>query len=284
MTRPGSEVERGRRLAEVWRASAPSNEEIERLRARIAARPARRRRSRTKMLVVALVQGFMLGGATLATAAWIAGRTAPLFEPETVQSSEKHEALAAKERHRGRPPRASRLDEEVSGEVPHAAFGEVGNGAAATAGFPAGSPDREGRTMRTEPTKAVAARPATAHERAHATPEREGARERTQAQPESVAAGPDEDAEPAPIAPDGPWGRVARALSAGDWQRADAALVELARVADPATRDAADLARAELWIAHGRGGAFRANVERLARAGYTPLIRKRALRLLDRLP
>jgi hypothetical protein len=172
----------------------------------------------------------------------------------------------------------------VTGEVPHAAFGEVGNGAAATAGFSAGSPGADGAATRTGRTRTGAAGSAPAHDRAPAMPERQDALEPTRAQPDSVPAGPDEEAELTRTASDGPWGRVARALSAGDWQRADAALVELARAAEPATRDAADLARAELWIAHGRGGAFRADVERLARAGYTPLIRKRAARLLDRLP
>src|SRR5262249_29664095 len=76
----------------------------------------------------------------------------------------------------------------------------------------------------------------------------------------------------------GPWARVARALSASDWIRADEALAELSATSDPATRDAAELARAELWIAHGRGAALRTSVERLSAFGATPLIRRRAAR------
>jgi len=275
MTRPGTEVERGRRLAEVWRASAPSNEEIERLRERIAARPARRRRSRLKALIVALVQGFMLGGATLATAAWLAGRAVPLLDQRTEQAGVEVETKTVGARHAKRLPRPAATDDAVAGEVPHAAFAEVAGETAAASEGAATEATRSG------PAPSVVAplrgRPAREQERRES-------REPATAPAKSEPAAPDEETEPAHMAPDGPWGRVARALSAGDWQRADAALISLASAADPATRDAADLARAELWIAHGRGGAFRANVERLASAGYTPLIRKRAAKLLERIP
>jgi hypothetical protein len=280
MTRPGLEAQRGR-LAEVWRASAPSNEEIERLRARIATHPARRRPSRKKLLVVALVQGFMMGGATLAAAAWIAGRTLPLFEHPTVQAgAAEHGSRATKTLHAKQSSRAGATDGETAAVVPHAAFGDV----AEPAGPPADSPPAEGEAKRAVPAEAVATGSAPLHARATTSRDRVQANERTTLRAESEPEGPVAEAEPARIASDGPWGRVARALSASDWQRADAALVELARAADPATRDAADLARAELWIAHGHGDAFRPNVERLARDGYTPLIRRRAARLLDRLP
>src|SRR5262249_46815744 len=105
--------------------------------------------------------------------------------------------------------------------------------------------------------------------------------------PHESAPSPDDAArvDSSPLPADGPWSRVAQALSASDWQGADRSLVELSTSSgDPATRDAAELVRAELRIAHGQGAALRASVERLALHGATPLIRKRATLLLDKIP
>jgi uncharacterized protein HemY len=79
------------------------------------------------------------------------------------------------------------------------------------------------------------------------------------------------------------WTHVAEALAAKDYDRAEAALKGLAESGDPATRDAASLSRAELWIARGSGRAARPDVERLSREGRTPLIRRRAAELLLRI-
>jgi hypothetical protein len=79
------------------------------------------------------------------------------------------------------------------------------------------------------------------------------------------------------------WTHVAEALAAKDYDRAEAALKSLAESGDPATRDAASLSRAELWIARGFGRAARPDVERLSREGRTPLIRRRAAELLSRI-
>jgi hypothetical protein len=79
------------------------------------------------------------------------------------------------------------------------------------------------------------------------------------------------------------WERAAKALEARDWRGADQALDDLDSNGDAHTRDAAALARAQLWITQGRGAEARATLERLAERGHTPLIRRRAAALLKEL-
>jgi hypothetical protein len=76
------------------------------------------------------------------------------------------------------------------------------------------------------------------------------------------------------------WARAAVALREDDFGGADRAFEELCRSPDPATRDAARLARAQLWISHGREAAVRPILEQLAQSGATPLIRQRAAEAL----
>ena len=78
----------------------------------------------------------------------------------------------------------------------------------------------------------------------------------------------------------GAWARVAQALRDHDSAKAEKALDELARSTDQKTRDAAELARAQLRVAEGRGTA-RGTLERLAASGATPAIRRRASELLE---
>jgi hypothetical protein len=260
MTRQQIEAEQKRRLAEQWRASTPSNDEVDRARARLAFRGARRARSPFKMLIVALVQGFLLGGATLAAAAWFTGRGWPLFEHRAATVTPPAEHAPMTRAHRsGAPTAVVEVHEQEDAPGAIAAYPPAETSEAAARPGAAVSP----RTRSAAPSE---------HDEVLAK------------EPEPAPVHPDEAAEAPPAPPDGPWTRVARALSASDWQQADAALVELMSTADPATRDAAELARAELFIAHGRGDALRPSVERLAHSGYSPLIRKRATRLLERLP
>ncbi len=74
----------------------------------------------------------------------------------------------------------------------------------------------------------------------------------------------------------GSWEAVAAALRAGDQATAERALDRLAALDDARTRDAARLARAQLWLAHGRLGAAREELEDLAATGATTTIRARA--------
>jgi len=259
MTGAESELTRRRRLSDVWRASAPTREEIAELRARIERRPRRARRSRGKVIAVAVVQGLFFGGATLAAAAWIAGRALP-------RTPVGHAALVvpatARPAWHPRPDATARPEQLPPAEpMPAAAFEDVTAVVRPPSG--AGTTRAEGRSL--EKARARVAEP----------------RSTTPApSPSSAAAAP---ASLSPAIQDGPWTRVAQALSAGDWVAADRALGELAASADPSTRDAAELTRAELSIAHGQGNALSPVVERLARSGATPLIRERAEALLERL-
>ncbi len=76
------------------------------------------------------------------------------------------------------------------------------------------------------------------------------------------------------------WARAAEALRKDDFDGADRAFNELCGAPDAATRDAARLARAQLWIAHGRGAAVRPVLQNLATTGATALVRERAAEFL----
>jgi hypothetical protein len=78
------------------------------------------------------------------------------------------------------------------------------------------------------------------------------------------------------------WARAAAALREDDFDAADRAFDELGHTSEPATRDAARLARAQLWISRGRGAAVRPVLEQLAQSGATPLVRQRAAEFLNR--
>lgn len=78
------------------------------------------------------------------------------------------------------------------------------------------------------------------------------------------------------------WERAAEALRRDDFADADQAFDQLGHDPDPATRDAARLARAQLWIAHGRADQVRPVLEDLAKSGATALVRQRAEEFLTR--
>ncbi|HMI83917.1 MAG TPA: hypothetical protein VK550_07470 [Polyangiaceae bacterium] len=78
------------------------------------------------------------------------------------------------------------------------------------------------------------------------------------------------------------WSRAAAALREDNFEVADRAFDELGHSSDPATRDAARLARAQLWISRGREVAVRPVLEQLAANGATALVRQRAAEFLNR--
>jgi hypothetical protein len=80
------------------------------------------------------------------------------------------------------------------------------------------------------------------------------------------------------------WVRAADAQRRDDFAGADGAYSELCESTDPGTRDAARLARAQLWIAHGRGDKVRPVLTDLAARGTTQLVRQTASECLSRLP
>ena len=76
------------------------------------------------------------------------------------------------------------------------------------------------------------------------------------------------------------WARAAEALRLNDFAAADRAFSDLGHAPDAATRDAARLARAQLWIAHGRAKEVTPVLQDLAATGATPLVRQRAAEFL----
>jgi hypothetical protein len=77
---------------------------------------------------------------------------------------------------------------------------------------------------------------------------------------------------------------AAAALRIGDAETAERAFGSLAESPDPRTRDAARLARAQLWLSRGRVAEARGELGSLARRGATSLVRARAAEALDDLP
>jgi hypothetical protein len=119
----------------------------------------------------------------------------------------------------------------------------------------------------------------------HSSPESKRNPARTVPQ-DDVAAWVDRVGQNAPLgamgSQDRGWARAAEALRRDDFAGADRAFAELATSPDAATRDASRLARAELWMAHGRGAEVRPVLEDLAHGGVTPLVRERAAECLAR--
>ncbi|HVU04057.1 MAG TPA: hypothetical protein VHE30_19995 [Polyangiaceae bacterium] len=246
------ERERLRRLVSVHRAAMPRDEEIHEARMRSLRRRVVTRGPGNKLLVAALVQGFVLGVVVLASAAFVAHRFETRHERRAILPAPVPVAATL--------PRAFHPAPRPSAAEPAPAPPPREPVTFEAAPVP---PRREPVTS--EATPGVVPSAAFVGREAPLEVRRGG---------EGSAAG-DSDA-------DGPWQRVSRALSHGEIAEADRHLVALARSSDGATRDAAELARAELWIAHGRAAEFRAVVQRLAEHGATALVRKRAAALLSR--
>jgi hypothetical protein len=79
---------------------------------------------------------------------------------------------------------------------------------------------------------------------------------------------------------DGAWSRAASAMRRGDDVAATAALSEISRSPDPAARDAARLAQAQLDLAAGRRAAAAPTLNELAQTGATAFVRQRAREIL----
>ena len=78
------------------------------------------------------------------------------------------------------------------------------------------------------------------------------------------------------------WARATEAMRRDDFTAADNAFGELCHSPDAITRDKARLARAQLWIAHGRGADVRSVLVDLAANGANDLVRERAAEFLRR--
>jgi hypothetical protein len=260
-------AERRRRMVEVYRADAPAESEALRARARLAGRVRRAPPPLARVWTLGLAQGFVAGLVTLAAASFVGAKVLPrltaFWSPDTAEArSPGAEPAAKKGPAKPAPPRDPPGTPAAFDSPPSAAFPEATGNPAPAAG--------SARADRPRPAK-VAPRPVV------------GPPSRSQAAlpvvPTPSAAAPGSE----PSNTGAAWTQVAEALAAQDYDRAEAALKGLAEAGDPATRDAASLSRAELWIARGSGGAVRHDVERLSREGRTPLIRRRAAELLSRI-
>jgi len=103
---------------------------------------------------------------------------------------------------------------------------------------------------------------------------------------EPLSFAPDADEVPptasaTPASPlDGAWSRAASALRRGDDVAARSALSEISRSSDPASRDAALLARAQLDLARGSKETAMPLLNELARRGSTAFVRQRAQEII----
>lgn len=83
--------------------------------------------------------------------------------------------------------------------------------------------------------------------------------------------------------PPSPWIVAAEAMRARDYQSAERAFSDLLNNPDAHTRDAARLARAQVWISEGRVSEARSDLETLKIVGVTASIRERATEALQSL-
>ena len=241
------------RAAAVWRLAVPSEDETERAWrtfSRRHARPARRGR----LVLVAAAQGFVLGLVTIATATWVRMDVLPQLAARSATSPAASPAPRAGGRRAAPPPSAPSVHDAVE-PASTATFDDVAHGSASQI-----------ETVTPSVAKNL--------------PPRALPQARREARAWGFASPPPSDI-PSLAAGEGPWERVARALADHDIDRADRALAELCRSAEPSVRDAAELARAELWIGNGRGAAFGPALQRLATSGQTPFVRQRAAALLS---
>ncbi len=249
------EIRRGR-MAECWEAVAPTDEEIRQTYLRFQRRRRVTPKANTTVLKVAmaLAQGFVLGVVTAAPAAWIANHT----HRASVESPS-----APREAHSGATRRSNRVRHPSVRPVPEANV-PVGVFADPDVRVPQEAEANAAGVVHLNPrTDRVALHAVVPSEVLPAASERR----------EGTSSGP----------ADGPWVRAARAIAGSDFSTADEALRDLSADPDPQTRDAAELTRAEMWVAHGRQDGVRSTIERLVREGRTPLVRRRAAALLDRL-
>jgi hypothetical protein len=261
-----NERERRRRLVEAYRAGVPSDAEISRAERRMGTQGSASRRSLTRVWGLGLSQGFVAGLVTLAAASFVGAKVLPrLSFFRTTHELEAHppesERTPAARRPTAHPPPMPAAPADT---------------APTSTGFdaiPESPPPRD---------------PAEAPENAEASPRgvvvpRPAAPHAAVAAKESSSDLPATEASDVLPSTEGPWARVAQALALRDFDRADEALRALQSSSDVITRDAASLSRAEIWIARGSGSSVAATVQRLARSGSTPFIRRRATELLTRL-
>jgi len=240
-------VERARRMADVWAKAEPSSADVQRARARFfSARAARRK---AKIAPVSLALAVLL----VAAAASAAVRVGMKY----LHSEPLHAGALASSLRTVRPVGASDLPgtRAVSTDPPPAA--ETASITAAPNDTPVAA---RARVPDAHPRRALPG----AEPRATATV--------VEAKPPPTT---DETAQA--------WAAAADAMRAADYPRAEAAFAELTRSRDAHTRDAARLARAQVWVAQGRLTEARPELEDLAANGATAALQGRAAAAIERL-
>ena len=300
-------VERVRRLASAYRDLAPTNAEIGAARLRYAGRATRRHgygaARRWHLLPRAVTVALLLAVVASAAAQIAARRSERLAEASKAASAGKrphhHRGHA---RHRpGEAPNPALPDELVEAEDPtqiqtdvqtevqsdlQTQVTPVGGSIAAPARTPAAvtvappvaPPAEQPPAARPIAREAPAVNPpVTSAPPAPARP-RKAVRHAPIASEPAAAAAPREELTAAS------WQAVAAALRANNHGQAEHALNALAEATDLRTRDAARLARAQLWLSQGKVDRARADLQDLAATGVTSIIRQSAREALLSIP
>lgn len=244
-------VERSRRLAETWQAMEPTDSELALARSKFVAERVARIRQHTVAPAMVIAAVVLVASASAAARIGLVRFAAHMPPPVGIA-----------------PPPLSGPVTAPSSLRTHGAMGGGASGVPATLDPPVPpAPDSALAPVQLRATplpphrSPVAATPyVSATPSAPATP--------------SVAARPE-------AAPDG-WLTAAEAMRAGDYLGAEVAFGDLARSSDPHTRDAARLARAQVWIVEGRYVDARRELDDLAATGATPALRDQAVASLKR--
>jgi hypothetical protein len=283
-------VEQRRRVAVVWQSIEPDHAEVRAARIRfMAARPARRR-SRKVLTRAATILAVVLAAAVASAAVRVvAVRFVMPIKAETpvVSLDDLPKVITKKAKRVMRPyavPTAKASPAELSGDLaddPTAAAPVESR----EAGAPSGPAALEVSVEQLPVAAPVAPAPAPAPAPTAASPASAPARVATPALASTPESGHHVASTPTAAAPPrSSWTLAATAMRAGDYAAAEAAFSDLASSPDASTRDAARLARAQVWIAQGHASKARGTLEDLSTSGATPLVRKRAADALDTLP
>jgi hypothetical protein len=238
-------VERARRMAEVWAKAEPSGADVQRARARFFSRRAGRRKA--KIAPVSLALAVLLVAAAASAAVRVGMKYLHSAPRDAV-------ALASSQR----PPGPATATDPTATRPVSAEPAPAEQPSVATTTPPDTTIATRTRVSDARPRRAPPA-PEPRSTAVEATP-------------------PPNSAETAQA-----WAAAADAMRAADYPRAEAAFAELTRSTDAHTRDAARLARAQVWVAQGRLADARPELEDLAANGATAALQGRAAAAIERL-
>jgi hypothetical protein len=247
--------ERLRELRELWQSQHANDIEVAAARRRFALGPRHYRlsfglRALAGLSVVVLLSGVAVAGAGVSR--WIESR------------AERARASAAA------PPLASGRSEAARVRGPLPTLQPLPELPALSTSTPLAGSDPSGATGRGMPVRSDgSARPPAVREGLGGII------------PEPLPAPNAPNAPNAAFSVPGAWSRLAEALRDAKRVEARAAVAELVRSGDPATRDAALLVGAQLDLADGQRTRAATTLAELAERGATPVIRERARALIE---